>query len=122
MVSNTSEKKSVWEKFIDSKEIDTKKLQLEVLDSWQRCKGVLNPYKEKNSDILSPREFDRINVKYKELIDIAVPAMENFYNFVQGSGFSITLATNYNGEHIVLEVIGDPVELAALEPNNVVLS
>ncbi|MHB8075863.1 sigma-54-dependent Fis family transcriptional regulator [Desulfosporosinus fructosivorans] len=121
MFSNTSDQeKSIWEKFIEGEDIDTTKLQSEVLDSWQRCKGVFNPYKEKNSNILSPEDFDRLKFKYRKLLDIAVPAMENFYNFVRGSGFSITLATVDNGDHIILELIGDPGGLTAHELSNAI--
>lgn len=113
MLTNTSDQeKSIWERFIEGEPIDASNIQPEVLDSWQRCKGKVNPHKGKNSEKMSVQDFDQIKQKYRKLIDIAVPAMENFYNFVKGSGFSITLEAVENNNNIMLEVIGDPAALA----------
>ncbi|HBW35642.1 MAG TPA: sigma-54-dependent Fis family transcriptional regulator, partial [Desulfosporosinus sp.] len=121
MTSNINgQEKSLWQKFIEGEPIDTSKLKPEVLDSWQRCKGKVNPRKGKNYDIWSAKDVERIKLKYRELIEIAVPAMDNFYNFVKGSGFSITLEAVENNDHFVLEAIGDPSALAMHETSRAV--
>lgn len=115
---DSNQGKSMWEEFIQGRSIDTSKLSIEVLNSWQRCKGKVDPYKKKNLEMVSPKDLEELKFKYRDLIDIGVPTMDNFYNYVKGSGFSILLGPVENGELIILEVIGDHEQLAAHELTN----
>ena len=92
------ENESYLEKFIRNDHIDTSGIQPEVLASWQRCKGHVDPNKGKNNVMWPVSKMLHIMHKYTEFIEIAVPAMENIYNFVQGSGFSITIEIVENGK------------------------
>lgn len=108
----------IWKKFIQDRSINTSELRIEVLKSWQRCKGKVDPYKTKNLKRLSPKEFEELRFKYRDLIDIGLPVAENFYKFVKDSGFSILLGAVENGRLIILEIIGDPEQLAMHERTN----
>ena len=80
MLSNTSnQEKSIWEKFIQGEPIDTSKVKPEVLDSWQRCKGKVNPRKGKNYDIWSAKDFERIKLKYRDLLG------SELFGYVEGA-------------------------------------
>lgn len=113
-----NQEKSIWKEFVEDRSIDTSELRIEVLNSWQRCKGKVDPYKKKNLDRLSPKEFEELRSKYRDLIDIGLPVAENFYKFVKGSGFSIILGAVENGKLVILEMIGDQEQLAAHEQTN----
>lgn len=120
LVQKKDSRKNIWEKFIEGESINASFVRPEILESWRRCKGKVDPFKDKNTDLLSPEDFEEFKLKYRELIDIAVPAMENFYNFVKGSGFSIVLVGIDGDKHYFMEVIGDPEQLAQHQITNAI--
>ncbi|MCL6476955.1 MAG: sigma 54-interacting transcriptional regulator [Peptococcaceae bacterium] len=100
--------KDAWEKFVKNDPFDYSLVRPEVLSSWERCRGKVDPYKEKNLCVLPSEDFERIKTKNSELIDIAILVMENLYNFVRGSGFAIALLLVESGRLIDTKLIGDP--------------
>jgi len=52
-------------------------------------------------------ELEELLSKNKELIDVSRPLMKNLYQFLEGSGFMVSL---FDRNAFVLEVIGDPEE------------
>ncbi len=113
--------KDAWEKFVNHEPFDFSVVRPEVLSSWERCRGKIDPYKHKNEEILPGAEFERIKTKNQELINIAIQVMENLYNFVKGSGFAISLQLVEN--RILIdsgESIGDPEALKLLVKVNAV--
>ena len=99
------DRNDVWEKFINNEPVDTSVLRPDILDSWQRCKDTVDPRRGSSPEILPAKEFERIRIKNKELIDIAVPVMEGLFNFVKGSDYSIGLLAVENEDLIYLEFI-----------------
>lgn len=110
-MNQQTEVKNVWEKFVNNEPVDLYAVRPEVLTSWERCRGKIDTYKEQNLEVLSVEDFEKVKSKNIELINIAIPVMENLYNFVRGSGFSITLLVVENNSLIVTEIIGDPEAL-----------
>jgi transcriptional regulator with PAS, ATPase and Fis domain len=103
--------KSAWEKFVHNEPFDSSVVRPEILSSWERCRGKIDPYKEQNINVLSDEDFEKVKSKNSELTNIAIPVMENLYNFVKGSGFAIALQVVENDRQIDAELISDPEAL-----------
>ena len=114
------DRNNVWEKFINNEPVDTSILRPEILDSWQRCKDTINPRIKRNPEVVSAEELEQLWIKNKELIDLALPVMENLFNFVRGSDYSITLLAVENEDLIFLEYIGNQTILKEHEILNAV--
>lgn len=95
--------KKHWEDFFHSENLHPS-IRKEIADSWIRCRGYnVNPFDYKRKT-LKPKELEIKIRDNSELISIAKPIMENMYNLVAGSEFSIILTDK---EGYLLEVIGD---------------
>lgn len=94
-----------WLSFIENNQVDEKAIRKTILASWQRCmqQGV-NPYQKKVNKVCTADVFQQYLEENEFLIRISLPVMENLYEFVVGSGFTVTLA---NRQGIILKVIGD---------------
>jgi transcriptional regulator with PAS, ATPase and Fis domain len=90
-VKNIPGSNPVWETFIKGEPADMSGIRPEIIASWQRCLGKVDPYKKKNTEVISAEAFKELKIKNSELIDIAIPVMDNIYSFVKGSGFSVNL-------------------------------
>jgi transcriptional regulator with PAS, ATPase and Fis domain len=101
----------IWTKFINGEEIDTSLIRPEVLASWKRCQGKVDPFKKGNHDILIDSKIKKILNEQQELITIAYPMMEDLYDVVRNSGIAIgLLAVKDNGLYSVVnfyDQIGD---------------
>jgi PAS domain S-box-containing protein len=95
----------LWEQFIQSGRIKDGNLRPLVADSWQRCYNYrLDPYDGKCYKILTKSELKQNLKKNSELINTALPLMEELYRYVAGSGFLVMLTDNRG---FVLELLGD---------------
>ncbi len=94
-------------RFINGEQIDTNEIRPEILESWRRCKGKVDPFKKKNTDILNGTDLEALRLEYKELIDITVPVMKNLYEIMNDEGFVIILFAGNGGNQYILEIIGD---------------
>lgn len=95
----------LWKQFIKSGRIRNENLRPLVADSWQRCYNYrLDPNGGKCSRILSAEELKHNLKRNSELINTALPLMEELYRYVAGSGFLVMLTDNRG---FVLELLGD---------------
>ena len=56
-----------------------------ILASWERCKALGVPPHATASRLIPPDEFQLICQKNKALLDIAIPAINTFYENIRGS-------------------------------------
>lgn len=94
---------NAWKEFIERGYI-SHVVRSEIAESWKRCKAY-------GVDPMNGRGNSKRNVSVDlkieeniELISVARPIMENIYNIVSGSGFSIILVDK---DGYIIEVIGD---------------
>ncbi|MDY0235258.1 MAG: sigma-54-dependent Fis family transcriptional regulator [Gudongella sp.] len=75
-----------------------------IFNSWERCrKRNIDPYGGIGKSV-SQEELDKLLLENKELINIAIPIMNNLNSIVLGTGFVLVL-TDKNG--ILLNVVGE---------------
>ncbi len=75
-----------------------------IYKSWIRCKKAqIDPYGGIGTSI-SNEELNALIAAHKELINIAIPIMNNLHSIVLGSGFVLVL-TDKNG--VILNVVGE---------------
>lgn len=113
-----------WKTFINGQEIDTSSIRPEVLASWKRCQGKVDPFKNGNHDILSNANLKKLLHEKQELITIAYPMMEDLYDVVRNSGIALgLLAVKDNGLYSVVNLydqIGDEdAKLKCIDFNDV---
>lgn len=96
----------LWEQFVHSGKLASGELNPVVAASWSRCYSKqVDPYDGRSHLILDKKELNKVLKKHSELIDIALPLMQDLNRYVAGSGFLVML-TDEQG--VILEVFGDP--------------
>ena len=96
---------SPWERFISSGQLDEAAMKDVVAQSWLRCrKRGLSPEGGGSGVIATGKELEAILTKNRDLIDAALPFMQNLYKLVESSGFVVVLVDK-NG--YIIEEIGD---------------
>jgi PAS domain S-box-containing protein len=94
-----------WERFITSGQLDEAAIKEVVAQSWLRCRRRgLNPEGGGSGVIATGKELEAILTKNRDLIDAALPFMQNLYRLVESSGFVVVLVDK-NG--YIIEEIGD---------------
>lgn len=94
-----------WLNFIENNQVHEQAIRKIILASWQRClKLGVDPYQKEVTKVCTPDEFNQVLEENEFLIRISLPVMEKLYEFVVGSGFTVTLADR---QGILLKVIGD---------------
>lgn len=97
--------KAAWIAFVREGKVIDGEIRPAILESWQRCQQLgLSPYQKAANRVLSTQELQERRAANHELINTAMPMLQNLYQFMAGSGFIVTLADR---EGILLEVIGD---------------
>ncbi len=106
MFSLTKKKESLtkaWELFISTGAISSD-IRPIIAKSWERCrKTAIDPYLKVEEKVNQTKLQDEIE-KHRNLLEVSLPIIKNLYDFVQGSGFLISLATE---KGIVIEIQGD---------------
>lgn len=74
-----------------------------IIESWQRCSGLMNPYQRARLKQLSEYHFLSAQVAEYDLLTIAKPLMEDIFEFVEHANLAL-IYTNRAG--YVLELIG----------------
>ncbi len=97
--------KGVWKEFVAGRAIHDEDVRPDILSSWNRCKGLVDPFQKLNKKVLSEQEFARLAEKNRELLEIGGPVVDALYKFVEGSGFVAVLS---DADGYLLKVIGDP--------------
>ena len=105
MMHSEQRMKNLWKDFITEHDIDAQSVRPEILDSWKRCLGRVDPFQKVNKKVSTEKEFGDLLERSRELLDIAGPVMDALYKFVEGSGF-VAVLSDANG--YILKVVGDP--------------
>lgn len=100
---NISEIQNQWENFIKNNEIP-KNIRSDILDSWLRCRKYKVDTYYRIGEEINKEEFEKILIKNKELIEIAIPIMLDIFKLLKDTDYSIML-TDENA--VILEVIGN---------------
>jgi transcriptional regulator of acetoin/glycerol metabolism len=105
--------KQIWETFTESGIIsDEMKMDPLITSSWLRCGKRLNPNSPIHWVYESETALKSTLKKMIPLRDIALPIMEDIYQFIEGSS-AVLLLTDSTG--CLLEMIGDPQTMHALQ-------
>jgi len=100
-----AELRQSWLNFIENNQVHEQAIRKIILSSWQRCLRLgVDPYQKEVTKLCTPDEFNQVLEDNEFLIRISVPVMEKLYEFVVGSGFTVTLADR---QGILLKIIGD---------------
>lgn len=103
------ELKRKWQELHENPEL-RKALRPEIRDSWERSYQYgINPKMFQNSYIFTEYELKQAQEESHYLIEMALPVMENLYEFVAGTGFVVALGDAKNT--CILKVIGDDESL-----------
>ncbi len=106
---NSQTTAKAWSSYIDEDRLDLQTVRQAVATSWARCRALeIDPYGTVNLPTPQLELRERLHRRC-HLVKIALPFMQNLYNFVKGSGFQVILADE---EGYLLEVVGDPDILA----------
>lgn len=90
-----------WERFVNSHEI-SKDTRTEILESWYRCEKMSVDYTSGRGRKVSDNILIDCLNKRKELIEVARPIMENVFEIVKDTSYSVVL-TDENG--IIIDLI-----------------
>lgn len=93
-----------WAEYVNNNLVAPKDIRPHVANSWQRCRKLnIDPYCAPKLTI-SSEDLKRRQTQFKDLIRVALPTIENIYNFVRHSGFNVVLADK---DGYLLLVMGD---------------
>lgn len=95
--------KTKWREFVEEDKIP-KGIRPDILDSWIRCKVKGVNVKEGRGKEIDKDQFNKILIENKELIEIAVPIIQDVIKLLNETNYSIVL-TDKNA--VVLRVIGN---------------
>lgn len=93
----------VWNHYVHDQILDPQLVRPHVAASWRRCRQQnVDPHRDHRMDI-SPVDLERRLARLQDLVHVALPTMENLYEFVQESGFQVVLADDHG---YLLKVLG----------------
>ncbi len=93
--------KKRWEKYIETGKL-SKEIRPEIVESWHRCQAMKVDYLGGRGTKISQNECERSILKKKELIEMARPVMENVFEMVKNTSYSVVL-TDEKG--IIIDLI-----------------
>jgi transcriptional regulator of acetoin/glycerol metabolism len=117
MIVSEMKMKGIWKDFVAGRETEEGCVRPEILGSWRRCLGRVDPYQKLNGVVLGEEELLRRVESNRELLTIGGPVMDALYKFVEGSGFVAVLSDDRG---CLLKVIGDPEVMDAVRRINLV--
>lgn len=91
-----------WKTFIESKRTDPE-LRQPIIESWQRCSGLLNPHQRAHLKPLSEYHFLSAQVSEYDLVTIAKPVIEDIFEFIEHNNAAIFFA---NRAGYIMEIFG----------------
>jgi len=116
MGSRAAETLVVWERFVQSGEIEPGVLPPEVEASWLRCREAgVDPEAPRATRAMDPAAFVALAAQKRDLIQVAKPFMENLFNLVAASSFVVLL---FDEQGYLLETVGDPARILASQDLN----
>ncbi|MCR4440715.1 MAG: sigma-54-dependent Fis family transcriptional regulator [Peptococcaceae bacterium] len=92
-----------WKKFIRTGEVGSE-IAPEIVKSWMRCQEKHSPLKRAPLDKLEQARYKERLEKNRLFVDAALPIMEDLFQTIKGSGFSVILT---DSEGYILKRIGD---------------
>ena len=106
----------MWEEVRSPKKEKAYNIHDFVLESWKRSQEYnVDPYKPKNTALLSKIQISRLRTENRKLIDAALPAMRDLYSITEKTGFCIVLADK---QGVLLERIGSEKALHFVAQGN----
>ncbi len=100
-----------WSEFIEHQNLFPL-VNLVVANSWKRCSGRQNPYKNEPPKRLSTGHFLSSKVAAFDLLSVARPVLEDIYQFIEKSESAVVLV---NSAGYILDMLGDHVILDILK-------
>lgn len=82
--------KENWEKFVNTKEVP-RNVRTEILDAWQRCEKLKVDFTAGKGTRVSEKTLQETLIKRKELIEVARPIMEDVFEIVRNTSYSVVL-------------------------------
>ena len=82
--------KKRWQLYMDTKEV-SKEIRPEILESWHRCEAMNVDYLGGRGTLVSEEELKSSLERKKELIEMARPTMENVFEMVKNTSYSVML-------------------------------
>jgi len=90
-----------------------------ILKSWKRCRQLgVDPDMRRIPEGIRGVPLDNLLKQNRDLIDISIPFMENLYDYIKGSGFSVVL---FDREEYIIHMIGDKNLMSIHERTNYVV-
>ncbi len=109
--------KGIWKEFVAGRESHVEDIRPDILSSWKRCAGSVDPFQKVNKRVMPDAEVPDLLERNRELVEIGGPVMEALYKFVEGSGFVAVLS---DADGYLLKVIGDPDVVDVIRKVNLV--
>lgn len=108
----------VWRQMTKTNIVEERYLRSVITDSWKRCLQNGVDFEKKHAPfILSERQFSNDLLIGEKFIEISTSALQNFSQWIRGSGFLMTLC---NSKGIILQIQGDEHVLNRARMNNFV--
>lgn len=113
-VSQSALKKG-WKEFVGGQE-PTVPIRPEVLEAWERCRGLaVTPFLKVPFRLTDADEIDRRLQRNQEMLQIAGPAIEYLYQFLQDANLFAAIS---DAEGYLLKIFGDTT---LIDPNHDIL-
>lgn len=106
MYENSLEEiEKAWKGFVEDGKLPTN-INPMIISSWKRCKNYgVDPYGGRGTSV-SKQKMDKVFADNSELLEIAIPIMENLNSLVLGTGFILVLGDK---DGVILHIIGEDV-------------
>lgn len=106
MYGNSLEEiEKAWKGFVEDGKLPTN-INPMIISSWKRCKNYgVDPYGGRGTSV-SKQKMDKVFADNSELLEIAIPIMENLNSLVLGTGFILVLGDK---DGVILHIIGEDV-------------
>ena len=69
--------KNFWKEFVTNHDIDEQSVRPDILDSWKRCLGRVDPFQKMNRKVSTEKEFGDLLKRSRELLEIAGPVRQH---------------------------------------------
>lgn len=107
---------NAWVDFIKSGQVNNDIIEMEVGESWKRCRNLgLDPLDIKKQELISESKLESLKSENKSFINVALPFMKMLFKLVENSGFRVDLCDKYCN---VLITMGDSETLELSQKTN----
>ncbi|MEI8216519.1 MAG: sigma-54-dependent Fis family transcriptional regulator [Eubacteriales bacterium] len=107
---------NAWVDFIKSGQVNSDIIEMEVAESWKRCRNFgLDPLDIKKQELISESKLESLKSDNKSFINVALPFMKMLFKLVENSGFRVDLCDRHCN---VLITMGDAETLELSQKTN----